>query len=175
MHCSWFAACSRCSSGRWVKKSCTYSSPTRRGHQAPAEVSSITDSFGDGSVSTKIAQRKQRHGIWELNLRGCFTWMYKNLLRNHWECSQSAHKLWVITIYSHGSSVYHCPSQLKRDTPDWLQISFCPQTQTLSELSLQINSATLCGVLTILIYINNETTFWCSHPETVKILIKGHF
>lgn len=41
MHCSWFAACSRCSSGRWVRKSCTNSSPTRRGHQAPAEVSTV--------------------------------------------------------------------------------------------------------------------------------------
>lgn len=31
-----------------MKRSCTYSFPTRRGHQAPAEVSSITDSFGTG-------------------------------------------------------------------------------------------------------------------------------
>lgn len=45
MHCSWFAACSRCSSGRWVKRSCTYSSPTRRGHYAPVEVSSVTHQF----------------------------------------------------------------------------------------------------------------------------------
>lgn len=41
MPCSWFAACSRCSSGRWARKSCTNSSPTRRGHRAPAEVSTV--------------------------------------------------------------------------------------------------------------------------------------
>lgn len=39
MHCLWFAACLRCSSGRWVRRSCTSSLPTRRGHQAPVEVS----------------------------------------------------------------------------------------------------------------------------------------
>lgn len=50
MRCSWFAACSRCSSGRWARKSCTSSSPTRRGHQAPAEVSAPVEFIGNGRV-----------------------------------------------------------------------------------------------------------------------------
>lgn len=35
MLCSWCAVCWRSSSGRWMKKSCTYSSPTRRGRREP--------------------------------------------------------------------------------------------------------------------------------------------
>lgn len=60
MHCWWFAACSRCSSGRWARKSCTNSSPTRRGHQAPAEVSALDDLLGNGRVSLHTST----HLIW---------------------------------------------------------------------------------------------------------------
>lgn len=66
MHCSWFAACSRSSSGRWAKLSCTSSSPTRRGHQDPAEVSSSVFFTGRATEYTKesawkdFAKKKKR-------------------------------------------------------------------------------------------------------------------
>ena len=56
MHCSWSAVCSKCSSERWARGSCTSSSPTRRGRQTPQEVSAVK-SHVSGPNNLKITHR----------------------------------------------------------------------------------------------------------------------
>lgn len=98
MLCSWCAVCWRSSSGRWMKKSCTYSSPTRRGRREPTVSHIHTNKF-----FTILINLSSQVSFWHVSLCLDLTNIVELVHRQtHWEsidfCCCFGHTLHELTM-----------------------------------------------------------------------------
>ncbi len=98
MLCSWCAVCWRSSSGRWMKKSCTYSSPTRRGRREPTVSHIHTNKF-----FTILIHLSSQVSFWHVSLYLDLTNIVELVHRQtHWEsidfCCCFGHTLHELTM-----------------------------------------------------------------------------